>query len=223
VSKKVKKAKTPKAPKGRGGSGRGKDAVTGLFSNVNGQRIGTDVTYSDISSSEGKAFYESLNDMPEERVFSEGGSSMFEIELGKTAVIFTRQVVGEILVDGRRQHSKNYRQRVAWLGDFTYDKNGAFQKASLREVAEWTYGEQWSNGEIFEWGSVDRGNASGLTSLMTLFNPSLLMPGRVYDYASIYSDSGNTQGDPRSAFYNFESSKYFENGWWDNPFSTNLI
>jgi len=214
----ARKGSRPKARPSKGG----KDAVTGLFSNVNGQRIGTDVTYSEISSSEGKAFYESLNDMPEDRVFSEGGSSMFEIEFGKTAVIFTRQVVGEISVDGLRQSSQNRRQRVAWLGDFTYAKNGAFQKANLREVAEWTYVERWSDGEIYEWGSVDRGNASGLTSLMTLFNPSLLMPGRVYDFWADYGEN-RIGGDPKQNFYNFESSKYFENGWWDNPFAPNLV
>jgi len=50
VSKKVKKAKIPKAPKGRGGSGRGKDPITGNWSTEDGILLTFEVTSNNTRS-----------------------------------------------------------------------------------------------------------------------------------------------------------------------------
>lgn len=215
MAKKPKKAKTPK---GKGGNGRGKDPVTGLYADANGQRITSDVTYSEIDSPEGKPFFSGRD----RREFTNEGSATFEFEFGRNAIILTHRVIGELSADGFQQASKDYRQRIAWIGSFSYDTNGALRNGSISEVAEWSYGDSWNSTSSHEWSSVDRGKTINADSLLSVFASTLSFATRVFDYTADYG-SGLVIGGPKSDFYKFESSKYFENGWWDNPFATNLI
>ena len=199
-------------------SKRGRDEVTGLFAEVNGQRIISDVTYSEIDSPEGKSFFKGRKN----REFTSDGSASFEFELGKDSIIMTHRVIGELSVDGLQQASRDYRQRIAWIGSFIYDKNGALSKASIREVAGWSFGESWNSTSTHEWSSIDKGATINSDSLLSVYTSTNSFPNRVFDYIADYGD-GLVMGGPKSDFYNFESSKYFEEGWWDNPFAPNLI
>lgn len=221
MSKKTKRSKKGRKSKGfeSPSSKRGRDEVTGLFVEVNGEKIYSDVTYSQTESRQGKAL---ASFWGEDRVFSEGGSALFEVELGKSAITFTLHTIGEVSVDGTRQSSPNYRQRDAFIGEFRYGSSGAFEGGSVREVADWSYGQVGPDkNRIGEWSSVDQGSVK-VSSIYDLFTKTKSLEYRPHDYLADYGDN-LIEGDPKQNFYNFESSKYFENGWWDNPFDSNLI
>ncbi len=218
--------KNQRSNKGRKGRGldsqsrtRGKDEVTGLFVEVNGEKIYSDVTYSQTESRQGKAL---ASFWGEDRVFSEGGSALFEIELGKSQITFTLRTIGEESVDGTIQASPDYRQRDAFIGEFKYGRSGAFKGGTLSEVADWAYFQVGPDeNRIGEWSSVDQGSAE-VRSIFDLYIKAKSLDYRPHDYLADYGDN-LIEGDPKQNFYNFESSKYFEDGWWDNPFTPNLI
>ncbi len=217
MSKKPKREKSPKVKSG-GNAGRGgQDPVTGLYADNNGQRIESDKVYSQLNDPEAKGFFAAR----ESRVFASGGSAEFEFEMGKTAIILTSRVTGEQSVDGLPQSSKQYQQRVAWIGNFEYDKNGRLKSGIIRELTEWTHGSSWLDDSTHEWSSIDTGSTTKAQSLLGVFASANSFTTRIYDYLADYANN-IVIGGPKSEFYNFESSKYFEDGWWNNPFATNL-
>jgi hypothetical protein len=220
----TKKVKSSKAGKNEGKSAR--DAITGLHADVNGTRIYSDTVYNengapDGDSPQGNALFKNRD----ERVFAEGGSAKFEFEMSKDAIILTSHVVGEISAGGIAQSSNNYRARYAWLGDFAYKSNGALRSGKIREIVNWSNGTDWNNGSVSEWGSVDRASTPwSIDSILDIFYPSPTPSAftREYDYNAHYGE-GRITGGPRESFFGFESSRYFQESWWDNPFNTNLV
>jgi hypothetical protein len=219
MSKRNKRSK-----KGRKGGGfdsssrkRGRDEVTGLFVEVNGEKLYSDRTYDLLNSQAGKVF--GFADTVEE--IAEGGGSFIELELSADAIAMTIHSRG-IKWKGRpaEDEAATYKSTTRWalLGDFEFGRDGALNSGAVRESANWSY-FTW-NDRIGEYSSVDKG-APIQEEGIELFQ-AWTEHERVFDYLADYGDN-LIEGDPKQNFYNFESSKYFENGWWDTPFATNLI
>ena len=222
----------PKRTKGRNSTRKNKgfdnpsrkpsaDRITGLFIDINGEKMYSDRTYDIINSPGGRAFA-AYAGIPagNEIQFGEGGGGEFvEVELGRKVIAMTVNTYG-IKSDGdSTMTSKKSSTRLAVLGDFKYGKNGLLQSGEVTESANWSHFTLWDDG-IGEYSSVDKGAPIQEKGIM-LFQ-AWREHERVFDYLADYGDN-LIEGDPKQNFYNFESSKYFENGWWDNPFATNLI
>ena len=204
--------------KGREGSSvnstsskRGRDEVTGLNAEIWGKKVYSDKVYD-------MAEYGPLS----EEIYDDGGGELsFEYELGRNAIAYTVKTSRVAQIDGQPISFEESRSRWVFAGEFTYDKKGRFKSGTVTEVTNWTSNKRdrvggWS----FEYGSIDRGaavTAKSLTEVTQAFEKNM---ERVYDHSNLNNDIA---GDAKSDFYNFESSKYFENGWWDNPFAPNLI
>jgi len=196
---------------------QGRDEVTGLFVEVNGEKLYSDRTYDLLNSQAGKVF--GFADGAEE--ITEGGGSFIELELSSDAIAMTIHSRG-IKWKGRpaEEDAATSKSTTRWalLGNFEFSKNGALNSGAVRESANWSY-FTWNN-RVGEYSSVDKG-APIQEEGIELFG-AWREHERVFDYLADYGDN-LIEGDPKQNFYNFESSKYFENGWWDNPFATNLI
>lgn len=125
----------------------------------------------------------------------------YEFELGKQAIILTFTGGGE-----------NWK-RYALLGEFKYNKNGRITSAKTREFVDYTHSP------ASEWISVFQ-KAATKSSPYEIFTG--FEGNELYNYDSDLEARGLSD-TPRSGFSSFDSSKYFEDGWWDNPFATNLI
>lgn len=125
----------------------------------------------------------------------------YEFEFGKDAIALT--------FTGGSENWKRY----TLMGEFKYDKKGKMTSAKTWEFADWTHSP------TSEWITVFQ-KATTKSSPYEIFTG--FEGNELYNYDSNLETRGLSD-TPRSGFNSFDSSKYFENGWWDNPFATNLI
>ena len=140
-----------------------------------------------------------------------------EYEFSEDAIIVTS-------VSQYEEDKEIFYKRTALLGDFEYAQDGRFQGGDVREVGNWDYGTNLNNEYRSELGSVDY-NYSGPISmsgnLLTLDSTIKSLQDRQCDYAAFHTD-GVYYGD-RSCMQSYPSSIYFEDNWWENPFTPDLV
>ena len=162
-----------------------------------------------------RRIYDQDSNLPAKNTLGE--KFKLEYELGEDALVVTTVLYDD--EDGDISH-----QRVALLGDFEYDQNGQFQGGEVREVGSWNYGTPRDGEYRSEWGSVDYnygGPVSMRPNLLTWWSTVMSMQDRQCDYTAYHSD-GVYNGD-RSCMQTYPSSIFFEDNWWEAPFSPNLI
>jgi hypothetical protein len=204
----ARRTRKPKSTKPSRSSGKKKDPVTGLSAEIFGKTVYSDKVYDTTELGWTKA-----------SDFSEGGGSYVEYELGRNAITITLHGKGYLDKDEIINLSKESTARFAYLGSFSYNKKGFLLSGYVREAAGWSY-SKIKDGGIFEYSDVDMTNYIAVDNLHDI-TQAWESGQRIFSNIT-YSD-GSFEGDKKDSFYNFESSGYFENGWWDNPFSTNLI
>jgi hypothetical protein len=203
-------------------SRRGRDEMTGLYIEFAGEKLYSDRQYDLLNPDAanpvtrlGAAIYGTSADEIE---FAEsGGGAQIEFELSDNAIAMTVHSYG-VKWPERDSFTDKASLRWALVGDFDFDTNGSLESGAVSESASWTY-FTWDN-RVGEYSSIDKGNpikASGY-DLFGVWQQH----ERVFDYLADYGDN-LIEGGPKGNFYNFESSKYFQGSWWDNPFATNLI
>jgi hypothetical protein len=192
-----------------------RDKITGFYVDVNGERLYSDKAYDMLSSPEGKAIASLFWENPDGvELAAGGGGASIELELGTNSIAMTTHTFG-IKVPPASNFVDNASTRWIFLGDFDYSDKNLLKSGRVKEVANWSHSTEG------EYSSVDKSSpitAGGFISILQIWRQQQ----RVFDNLTFYND-GYTEGDPKDNFYNFESSKYFESGWWNNPFNTNLI
>jgi hypothetical protein len=231
VSKKPKKAKTPKAPKGRGGPKTNKptkDTITGLDLG-NGLILKSDTVYSD-QSPEYKALFGRRDS-----VYSAGGETQIEFEFSNNAIAHTSVTTGEYLQNGQRQYAPDYKSRAILIGKFKSDKNGLLALGEIIEASEWTYtpdraATAEAGASLAEESIITFQSPTTFTKALINSNPDSIFYAFVGGQPVFWYDSHDSKQpelasefDPKSDFARFESSKYIKDGWWQDPFTPNLI
>ena len=215
MAKKTKKAKTPKAPKGRGG---GKDSITGLKWNLDGfGTIESDKVY-DTNSTAGKEIVRLGGwDTPPTQTF-------IEFELSNNYILITESY---FFSNGHREL-----ERMALQGNFKY-KNQQLSAASIDLVC--------SNSATFFDNGQFMGNSGGINyssgESRNILNPNSIQALSGWGWSSKESShfiEGQIEGSaPDSSLWlnvgdksevrAFGQGKFFQEGWWNNPFTHNLI
>jgi hypothetical protein len=210
MAKKTKKAKTPKAPKGRGGNGGGKDPVTGLSLTVPVDGIAT--TY------ESDKVYTSLLPII--------GSSDFntltrEYELSDKAIVFTDTITGPNGVAG--EHTRGMLE-----GKFAY-RNGKLLSARIDRAAGYqTYIEDGAKisgfATLLEY--IPSRTSTGPTfssSVAELLVPDSPGANTLVDIVMGQWSLGERMIGSISTINNYYNGRIFNEGWWQDPFTPNLI
>jgi len=200
----ARKGSRPKARPSKGG----KDQITGFNAEIWGNKFYSDKVY-DMKEM----------GLADTDAYSKDGGAYVEYELGRNAIAMTMYQKGALDRDGVTNLSSESTVRLVFTGDFAYNKDGALKSGYVRETASWSYSKQ-KEGGIFEYSSVDTTSNAAADSLYAI-TQTWESGEKVFD--NITYPNNTFEGNPKSDFYNFESSKYFEDGWWDNPFDTNLI
>ncbi len=226
MSKKSKKAKTPKV---KGGSKAGpstKDAITGLDLG-NGLILRSDTVYTD-QSPEYKALFGNRNS-----TYSPGGGTQIEFEFSNNAIFYTAATAGELTINGSPQTTPDYKSRAIGLGSFTTGKGGLLKSGVINEATEWSYTParpaSSTNGALPESESIISYKSNTKFSDAQLkSNPSSIFYAftgsePVFWYVSDIQPELSGEFDQKSGFTQLASSKYLTDGWWNNPFATNLI
>ena len=219
MAKKPKNGKIPKAPKGRGGNGGGKDPVTGLYVEFylddpnKRERYESDRTY---SLDEINRAHSELG-VPPETAFT---SLSREFELSDRFLVQTNKTTYEDGYSAVERHIHS--------GDFKFNK-GKLESATIKSVAEEII--NFKDG-IVEGRSGFINNANGSLKLpdASSFNAWLrINNSRQFTQQANYSFS-MTEGKfhegstfDRNALASFGEGRFFQEGWWNNPFTPNLI
>ena len=127
----------------------------------------------------------------------------YEFEFGREAITLT--------FTGGADNWKRY----TLLGEFNYDKKGKILSAKTREFADWTHSP------TSEWRLV-------FQRQQTTTSPYEIFTG--FEGAAEFDYDKTLEEDPTLAtgtnpddFFKYQSSNYYNDSWWDNPFATNLI
>jgi hypothetical protein len=219
MPKKPKKAKTPKAPKGRGGIGGGKDPVTGLAINLEGiGKVISDKVYDKDSAVAKEWFSYFAYQSPDIT------ESFIEFEFSDKYIVGTTQQ--------RYANGDTQTIRLVMQGLFKY-KGERISSATVAFLAEDNiapgsfYGTTTPNlsGEVLG----TRGGSKTIPNPNSLFSWAETLSGfeeennKLLEYNN--GDIGNgiqSTGD-ESAVRAFAGGKFFQEGWWNNPFAPNLV
>jgi hypothetical protein len=213
MTKKSKKVKTPRVKGGSKASGGNKDAITGLDLG-NGLILKSDTVYTD-QSPEYKALVGNTNS-----TYSTGGGTLLEIEVGSNGFIYTFQTKGEISRDGMTQTTPDYWLRGAAIGNISFNNKGLLAGGRITEFSDWTYAVA-PTGDTTERIGTFRNPIEFTGSLSNAFwSASSGKP--IFDFDSWKFSQGEAS-DPKSDFWQYSTSRYFPEGWWNNPFAPNLI
>jgi hypothetical protein len=204
------KSSKPKTRPIKGGT----DTLTGLSISVAGVALKSDTVYDHLSP-QGRVFFEN-------NTFAPGGGGWVEIELSKDAVVYTVARKSALMANGST--GDNCTRTVA-LGNYGYDKRGIFNKGVTTEASQSTYydykNSAGSNEYPAEWILVFQGDASQSNDFFTLQRPKFWPDGQVYEYDFV-NQTLQTE-DTRAEISMFKSGRFYEVGWWTNPFADNLI
>ena len=210
-------------PKKKGGK---RDSITGMRIG-NGLTIFSDKTYAHDSPEIEKLVGES------EATYSPDGGTEWEFEFSKKAIIISSKTTNQLTIRGQEQTTPNWSRRTVGTGKFKAGKDGMLKKATIKESCDWN----WSPAD-----PPTTTNAGGPASdtIMGFRNKSKFTSEKIeiypmsivialtaapasYEYDSRIQASLASQYNTFDEFKSLKSSKYFENGWWDNPIETNLI
>ena len=210
-------------PKKKGGK---KDSITGMRIG-NGLTILSDKTYAHDSPEIEKLVSES------DATYSPDGGTEWEFEFSKKAIIISSKTTNQLTIQGQEQTTPNWSRRTVGIGKFKADKNGMLKKATIKESSDWN----WHPEKL---PTTTHGGSPASDLIMGFKNKSKLTAQKIeiypigivialtaapasYEYDSMIDASLASQYNTFDEFKSLKSSKYFENGWWDNPIETNLI
>ena len=225
-----KKAKTSKAPKNSKGSGI--DSITGTKWNLDGVALESDRVYSGTQIQQLFGFKE----IPGVQDY-DGWST--EVEFGDPKLIV--QTIKYTQNDSTGE-SWQTTQRFVWEGEFRYSSKG-MTSAKLNRLSDDLFSVR-SDGLTIKTGSISN-PLSGSTGI-TIENPGTLASwGSVitpiasvpYDQQIRESKYQNTIDTPSTETHTsnstfdgneagirgYMSGRFFADGWWNNPFTPNLI
>ena len=213
MPKKPKKAKSPKIKDGKNrGRERGKDPVTGLYMEIPGALFESDKTITVRPKLLG--------------IGEDEGQVTGEAELGNDYVVLTGQGANGIT-------------RIVWKGNFEYNANGKLVSALATDIAQdWNPYPNNSGGIVskYKTGSRQLVNAKGFVEFdsdnqsywdhtdtyrqwehETEYRGEAVFTGTI-DGADVWST-----GLGKQAVIDFGEGRFFYDGWWQDPFSPNLI
>jgi hypothetical protein len=226
----AKKTRTPKTPriKGGGKTGRGsKDAVTGLyweFESVDwgGKRIRA---ISDTQIDNYDAWLETTNGRGERAESIQGrGDSISEFELSEKFMVYTQK-------DYDRATGEERFVRSVLQGSFKYN-NKALTSADISDFAQMSLTRRVDGME--QYGSL-KNYPSGwkISSLLPTYmssnyiSPNFPQEAQSTTRAGFYysPDIGYLEGSllDKTTVESFQGGRFFQEGWWNNPFAPNLI
>jgi hypothetical protein len=226
ASKKNKPIKTPK-------SGGTKDPITGARWDLDGYELVSDKTYTGLSIPlEGMLFGPNSWD------------KMLEAEFGDPGlVVFTYKYTYNDSNDPTTGLPMTYREmtiRTAYEGDFTY-KKGRLASARIKRVASdekstvtWIDGSQPAQSHLLGYISKPANNTGGIvisdansyTSWVSATAPlqgwgsGLLIPNIAEAH---YGTPMPTTAEDEVGVRGYQSGRFFADGWWNNPFTPNLL
>jgi len=210
-------------PKKKGGK---RDSITGMRIG-NGLTILSDKTYAHDSPEIEKLVGKS------DATYSPDGGTEWEFEFSKKAIIISSKTTNQLTIRGQEQATPNWSRRTVGTGKFKAGKDGMLKKATIKESCDWN----WSPAD-----PPTTTNAGGPASdrIMGFRKKSKFTAEKIeiypigivmaltaapasYEYNSRIQASLASEYNTFDEFESLKSSKYFENGWWDNPIETNLI
>lgn len=211
MAKKSKQSKEPKARKARAGSGRRQDSITGLYWDVDGiGRLETDKVNS-ISYEQMQKAAQSLQPYG---YTEEAGLSPWdfpitlEVELSKDTLIATNSQsngnINRTLLKGSFNFSKGRLRSGTITESITYDIYKTSNGIEVNGFAEaYPGGRQLTNPGKY-----------------SSFYNALVSPGQ--PIAEFNSSSSSEYGN-KAFFTEYNGGKTFNDGWWQDPFTPNLI
>ena len=160
------------------------------------------------------------------RSYAAWGNGKYEIEASRNAIVYTQQL-SDWKGDSSQRPARTDVSRLVLRGDFRADKNGNLT-GTAKSFTTFNVQSDPSNGYFKESGeSYSLRRNSKITN--SLFSDSL--PGLAS--ASYFFDStGSTNFNrfPGTTIYNdrkqlsgLQDAGFYPEGWWQNPFSPNLI
>lgn len=210
-------------PKKKGGK---KDSITGMRIG-NGLTIFSDKTYAHNSPEIEKLVGKS------DATYSSDGGTEWEFEFSKKAIIISSKTTNQLTTRGQDTTSPNWSRRTVGIGKFKAGKDGMLKKATIQESSDWSWSPAKPPTTTNTGGPAsDRimgfRNKSKFTAEKIEIYPigiviALTAAPASYEYDSMIQASLASQYNTFDEFKSLKSSKYFENGWWDNPIETNLI
>jgi len=204
MANKPKKAKTPKAPKAIRGNGAGKDPVTGLTLEADSVTIISDKKYQQTFADALKTGAFGL-----ESIYP----IQYEVEISPSLIAFTIvQSPGDPGV-----------YRGVMKGDFQIRNN----KVVNARIEEFAQRGRFSDGQggFYENGSTYAVNQSASKTFSTPFKASewgLVLSNGLVE-RGWFSDSGSQGGVGKQAVTSFGNGQLLQDGWWQDPFTPNLI
>lgn len=203
-----------------------KDSITGIALGK-GLTLRSDTIYTD-KSPEVVALLGERNS-----TYADGGGTQWEFEFSSSAIAYTMVTQGELTRNGVAASKSDYSSRAVSIGKFKGDKKGFLKSGTISETSEWTHHT------AFE-GSETRGASPASENIITyqstsIFssqtvkgNPSSIFYGivagsPVYWHMSDIQPELAGDFDIRSDFAEYQTSNYFAEGWWQDPFAPNLI
>ena len=197
--------KTPKPVKGSGNGGNGKDTVTGLYFDGFGP-INSDTTYNQDSSTIKKLLETAGGSLP----LDPSKNWSLEVEFGNP-----KYIVGTFL---RQEPLGIVVTRQVLMGDFKFSGN-KITSAYLDRIASVQYNGtvQQEFGDIEILGGAKVGQPSSVTSWVKILNSQNPTLASQFDLGP-----GFSEGD-RNSLASFGEGRFFQEGWWNDPFTPNLI
>jgi hypothetical protein len=218
-----KKAKTTKAPKTL--KGRSTDAITGMKWNLDGNTIQSDMVYKD--------------DNPISQLLSGPGhwDTSTEFELGDPRfIVYTTSFSYRDSNISNRQTT----HRMVLEGHFKYDGKSLIS-ASIKRISD-------DSRSVIYWDDVNKSpteTRGGHIGLLSAINKGFALtdPHSLASFAAAHSELSPTAPYPElaaEAKYSthpplgsdagsenivraYQSGRFFPDGWWNNPFTPNLI
>ena len=208
------------------GSGRKKDTITGMRIG-NGMTIFSDKTYTHDSPEIVKLVGKS------DATYSPDGGTEWEFEFSKKAIIISSKTTNQLTIRGLEATTSNWSRRTVGIGKFKAGKDGMLKKVTIKESSDWNWFPEklptFTNGGtpasdlIMGFRNKHKFTAQEIEIYPFSIVKALTADPASYDYMSNIQPSLAYQYDTFGEFKLLKSSKYFENGWWDNPIDTNLI
>ena len=203
-----------------------KDSITGIALGK-GLTLRSDKIYTD-KSPEVVALLGERNS-----TYTEGGGTQWEFEFGRDAIAYTMVTQGELTRDGVAASKPNYSSRAVSSGKFKGDKKGFLKSGVISETSEWTHhpafeGSETTGASPTSENIITYQSTSRFTSQTVKGNPSSIFYGMVAG-SPVYWHMSDIQPelagdfDSRSDFARYQTSNFFPEGWWQDPFTPNLI
>ena len=165
--------------------------------------------------------------------FSPDSSREWEFEFSKKAVIISTKTTGLLRLQGQKTSGTDWSQRSIGIGKFKAGKDGILKKGTIKESSDWTWSPATPPTTTNAGGPASNDitgykNKTKFTSQEIEANPASIFyaftkPPASYEYMSDIQPILAHQYNTFDEFKSFKSSKYFENGWWENPFAPDLI